>query len=264
MFAPQGYISLDEVFERLADEADKWRLSTPNPDDPKPGGEHREGLLFPVDENYERSLAYCHWLFQCFLNRHENELYAVLSNGQTVKLSLSIVRRFKIYDGCFLDENMGWKSIIEHVEDSFTFISSCGYVVSIKQARKWVDPSEIGEIIETLKMIDSCPVCWKLPSDIFSIDWLKVCGVNEELSVLEQSVSLSSIKRRILEQKKENHLLTRDEIKELVAPTVSFRKYKFAWAMAVQESRTRKTGQEIEIAYRNAFLIVPSILHFPE
>lgn len=236
MFAPQGFMSLDEVFGRLADEADKWRLSTPNPDDPKPGGEFLEGSFFPVDVNYSRSLAYCHWLFQCFLNRHETELYATVPAGQAVKLSPSLGQRFKFWEGPFEDTKNSWESIVDHVKDSFTFISPVGFIVSTKQAEKWLKEEDLKEMRDTLKMIDACPVCWKLPSEIPVIDWSKACGVSEEGTISKESLSPSSIKKRILQQKEANPLLSRDEIKELVAPTVSFRQYKISWGLAVHEN----------------------------
>jgi hypothetical protein len=42
MFAPNGYMSLDEVFDNLRDVAYQWRLETPHEDDPNPGPTYTE------------------------------------------------------------------------------------------------------------------------------------------------------------------------------------------------------------------------------
>lgn len=51
MFAPNGYMSLDEVFDNLRDVAYQWRLETPHEDDPNPGPTYTEDNFFPVDSN---------------------------------------------------------------------------------------------------------------------------------------------------------------------------------------------------------------------
>jgi hypothetical protein len=246
MFAPLGFVSLEEVYERLSDEAEKWRVSTPHEADPFPSGERDENAWnYISDRNYRRPLAYTEWLFQCFLNRHEGELFACGSNGMPLKLSLSIVRRFKFYDGAFQDDPNGWDGIVSHTQDPFTNISRFGFVISLDQARKWLHEAELFPILPTLQMIEAAPVCWRLPNGGPVSDWLGVCGVAKEDGNQNTDVSLVAICGRILEAKRRDPAIARDEIKDLVSPTVSWGLFRLAWAMAAsKEPSISKPGRK--------------------
>lgn len=125
--------------------------------------------------------------------------------------------------------------MFEHVADPFTFISVNGFVLSLDHANEWVDRDTLKSIGKTLEMINGCPVCWKMPYEDGALDWVSICGVSQRQEKTDQDLSLRAISKRILSEKRKNPSLTRDGVKELVAPTVSFRHFKTAWALASQE-----------------------------
>jgi hypothetical protein len=235
VFAPEGFISLDEIECILDDIAWEWRLATPHRDDPSPGGFLEADTFDFVDDAGNRHVAYRKWLFQSFLNRHERNLYACSSNGKPLKLSMNLVSRFKLFDGPFLDTRKDWDSIISHLDDYFNCISCHGYTISVEQARKWNSEETFSKIRATLEIIDALPVCWKLPRDTDAISWLKVCGVDERQRTLPSDMSVKSISERILAVKNEAPTMTRADVREVVAPTISFGLYRLAWSAAAQK-----------------------------
>jgi hypothetical protein len=246
VFAPEGFISLDEIDEILGELAWEWHIAAPHPDIAKPTEVFEEAELFgEVDLTKGRPRAYKEWLFQCFLNRHERELYACSPTGQPLKLSTNIVARVKIYDGPFDDTEKGWKGIISHVNDSFSCISSIGYTVSLDQARKWKSSDTFEKMKKTLNMIDALPVCWKTPKGQDLLDWLKICGVDKTDGTDNTDMSAKAISERVLAAKRDCPTLTRSEVKEQVAPTVSIGRFRLGWSMAAQkEPSISKPGRK--------------------
>lgn len=176
MFAPEGYISLAEVYESLACVARQWRAATPNIHDTTQ--EKTENWLdFNLDPGWNRELAYKDWLMNCFMNEQERSLFATHPNGSAIKLASSIVQRHKTYDGDFDDTPEGWQSIIEHLKDPFIFIENSYYTIDLHNITDWLDMEEWGGAYSILKPLDKSPLCWKIPNEK-AIDWRKTCGID--------------------------------------------------------------------------------------
>lgn len=233
MFAPEGYISLDELVGILDTIAMEWRFATPHPNDPKPGGSFVDNSFHFIDDKRVRGDAYREWLFQCFLNRHENNLFACTESGRALKLSRSVVLRLRVFDGPFIDMPEHWIVMTKHLEDIFLNISTDGYKIDIEKAERF---SRGGLINPTLAKLDQLPVCWPLPKPIDKLDWNVVCGVSTDNEKNRFDMSPQSISKRILLEKRRNPALSREEIKEIVAPTVSHGQFRLGWTLASQEN----------------------------
>lgn len=232
MFAPEGYISLDELVGILDTIAMDWRFATPHPNDPKPGGCFVKDSFHFIDDERVRSDAYRDWLLQCFLNRHENNLFACTKSGRALKLSKSVVLRLKLYDGPFIDTPEQWSSITKHLEQPFLYISEDGYKIDFERAENFSGGVDVNP---TLAMLDQLPVCWPLPKPIDRLDWNLICGISDDTEKNSFNMSPQSICQRILLEKRRSPALSRAEIKEIVAPTASHGQFRLGWTLASQE-----------------------------
>jgi hypothetical protein len=235
MFAPEGYISLEEIAEILDELAQEWRLSTPHDDDPKPGGYFDNDTFSFIDDEWQRSGAYSGWLMQCFLNRHETNLYVCTPPGRPLKVARSLVRRIRMYDGPFLDQKTNWASLIDHLKNPFWCISTDGHMIDVNYAGSVTGVSEPDLFLSKL---DQYPVCWPLPKSSSKIDWLSVCGVDAEASKARADLSPMAVCKGILSVWRNDTALRKSEIKELVAPTLSARQFQLGWTLAAQENPT--------------------------
>lgn len=231
MFAPLGYITLADVRHNLAGEAEKWRLSRLRHE--ASTSDSSFGEIMQSSPTNLRSIAYIYWLFQCFLNRHESQLFAAFPNGNLVSLSLDAVKRRKIYNGSFPEAYDDCKKLIDHVEDTFLYIceTTCLIDVNLVDKRHKSNSSEL--IKAALESLHACPVCWKMPAG--TIDWMEICGVSENLTGDFQDMSAKAIAIRILSEKSCDPSLTREEIKERVAPTVSYGRFRQSWSLAAEQ-----------------------------
>lgn len=233
MFAPEGYLSLSEIEDIFGQLADNWRLETPNPDDPEPSGIYVPEQFSFIDDNYLRGEAYRQWLFQCFLNNEEGNLYACTPSGNALKLAPAILLRLRVYDGPFPDNPSGWKSLAAHVASPFFYISRNGYRIDFEQARRFSGGVDVNS---TFLMLDQLPVCWKLPASGKKIDWMSICGVEKRLPMHPLNSSPAAVAKGILQLNSLQPKLTKQEIKSKVAPTLSVRAFDHAWLLAKQEN----------------------------
>ncbi|MCY1128024.1 hypothetical protein OU426_14265 [Frigidibacter sp. RF13] len=233
MFAPEGFISLFEIKEVFAELAREWRLANPHPDDPEPHGIPSDETFGYADPNWQREAAYCEWLMQGFLNQQERNLYASTSDGRAIKLAALLVQRHHVFDGPFEDWPKGWQSILDHVQDPFTFVNAAGYRIDLSHAKKFAHFADLEDILPFVAKVDGCPVCWPLPRNGRRLDWLELCGVPKTTSQPKLDLSPDAVSKRILQTWNENQKLTRSQIKDIVAPGLSARKFGIAWAIAV-------------------------------
>lgn len=242
MFAPEGYLSLDEIFLILGDIAMDWRLGAPHPNDPTPGGTFQDNPFLVEDENSNRSAAYQEWLFHSFLNRHESNLFASTASGRALKLSPSVVGRHRVYSGPFFDEPAVWNSIVEHLADPFDLVSKVGFRIDLQKGKTYPGFADFEPL---LRSIDQLPVCWPLPREAGDIDWKSVCGISDYSDGRDLNLSPKSVSQAILQVWRDDSRLRKKEIKERVAPTLSHREFAFAWRMAaVEEPDIVKPGRK--------------------
>ena len=236
MFAAEGFISLSEIVEILADLATEWRLANPHRDDPEPNGIPSDVEFGYADPNWHRSAAYREWLLQCFLNRHEMNLFATTPNGRALKLSGTLVQRHHLYDGLFEDNPDGWRGMVEHTKDPFTFINKARYSIDLAQAEAFSHCEGMAEILPLVAKLDNYPVCWPLPKIGGRLDWLSICGVSKGIEKQSLDMSPAAVSKRILQAWSQNPKLTKSQIKVAIAPSLSVRQFGLAWSIAASEN----------------------------
>lgn len=179
MYSPDGFISLLDVRSVLGEIAESWTVKNPHPDDPSLS-RSPDFIEDPWDTTTRiREFAYADWLFQCFLNSEERNLFACLANGAPLKLSALAVQRYRLYAGEFIDTPDGWSSISDHCREPFTFVDPVYLAIATDRVTDRFNKAMFGASLSYLAPLNGCPVCWKLPpKPMIENDWLEVCGIS--------------------------------------------------------------------------------------
>lgn len=214
MFAPDGWISLREVYEYFV-----WYFSENQTLGP---------YVFTGDESYELT-----WTFA----EDAKSLSVCLPNGTVVRASRQLVTTENECD----NEN-------EHVDLHFGTVGS-GEVL---KAERFPQDFTLKQYLDvTYGPFKNLPLIFQETEfDAFLAELISAEDSVDSISDLEPDLTAKenrsprAISERILEEWKKNQSLTFSGLKEKVAPDLSFRAFRFAWGLAaMREPKLSSPGR---------------------